>query len=208
LFSAYSNINTGINDLENVINRTSNVEECDRLVCLLAEKRTKFEKLLKYRDTLKDVGSEVLNVSRTLDKTRAVAELEESIKNSGEKSDKLKSLLLASGKLLSYKKDIGRAEEYLLKCSRVPELEKTYQELAVKYELLKNIEGMKEQYGTVNNYIEEGRKYLEKSGEDINRMSRDFVQRLRKAGKCPLCSNIIRNDDIERILKHYEEVHE
>jgi exonuclease SbcC len=71
---------------------------------------------------------------------------------------------------------------------------------------LNKYKNMREQPDTVENYIKEGKKYIEKNQKEIEISSSKYIEALKSAGKCPLCGSEISDSCLNDIIKHYGEV--
>ena len=86
-------------------------------------------------------------------------------------------------------------------------MEQFRDECREKLEKFKKLETLSKDYKERTDSIREGMRYLEERKPEINQLLKNYTSMLREKKVCPLCGSDIREEKLEDIIRHYEEVH-
>ncbi|MFZ5986891.1 MAG: AAA family ATPase [Bacillota bacterium] len=196
-----------IEDMNNVLKETDEVNYGINLIKAVYEKSLVYEKMKRAALVLNGIDKELEKARDILHKTEKIKNLDMLIKNIGDNDIRKTKLMAAADKLLSYDKEILKAKKIISVCDNAKEAQSLIDIIVEKSDLVLKLEASKESYSINVNYIKEGHKFLDTNKKEIESLLKGYVKLLREKGKCPLCDSVIGEDKLSSIIRHYEEVH-
>ncbi len=205
-------LNTNYRSLENdrsklleQIDKTKNIEYCENILNLIYEKKEKYDKLEKAYFVFKKLNNEISNLENVLKNTVNFEKQEELFKDLSLKKEKHEKYLLLSKQIARLDKEISEIKNANISkfsfekgtnyINRIEEISSKLQKLKhlkkIELELEKN--------------INEGVEFIKKNSKEINIMLKKYSEYLKAMGKCPLCSSLISDEKINKVIQIYQE---
>ncbi|MCX7921810.1 MAG: AAA family ATPase [Clostridia bacterium] len=200
------NVQSEIVHTVKVMHKTENIDKGYILLDDIKNKLTKLNKIIYYNGLKQSVIKELEHISSTIEQTRNIKSVVDTAASIEEKVSKIKILVDIQRKLEIINQDIEKGKYYLIKYKNVEMCEEQLTDIHKKKELLQKLEEAKRQYQINTNFILEGNKYIQNNKNDIANFIKEYIDLLKKVGKCPLCNSEISGIKIKEIIKEYEEV--
>jgi exonuclease SbcC len=195
-----------MNVLSRVIEKSSHLDECACILNNIIMKEKSLEKLAALKASLDRLNREINDTGRQLKTTENADALEHIIKLAEEKKDKAERIAVNLKALKEINKNFEELNKILCQTGNIDKLSQCISDIINKTDALNKYKNMREQLDTVENYIKEGKKYIEKNQKEIEISSSKYIEALKSAGKCPLCGSEISDSCLNDIIKHYGEV--
>ncbi|NLP14602.1 MAG: AAA family ATPase [Clostridium sp.] len=203
----YSDVTKRAGEIEKVMEQTTKVSEGKEILGVIFEHSAKFDRLKKIQTELIKINRELGRAKGILEKTKDIENLELIIKRIRD-SVLIESKLAPTAKrLLSIEREIKRLKAVISSYENVRESQSLILLAGEKLENLKRLETLNKDYKEKIDSIREGMRFLEEKKTEINRLLKDYTTVLRQKKVCPLCGSDIKEEKLENIIRHYEEVH-
>lgn len=203
----YYDVTGKIEEIEKVMEQTARVGEGRQILNYTIERSLKYDRLKKIQTELTKVNGELDRAKRILEKTKDINNIELMIRKIGDSVLKESRIAPAAERLLSIDTEIKRLKVHIESYENVRKSQSLLILAEEKLEKLKKLETLSKDYKERTDSIREGMRYLEERKTEINQLLKNYTTMLREKKVCPLCGSDIREEKLEDIIRHYEEVH-
>ncbi|HPD01396.1 MAG TPA: chromosome segregation protein SMC, partial [Acetivibrio sp.] len=203
----YFDVTGRINEMEKVMKQTAGVSEGREILEEIFERSLKFDRLKKIQAELTKVNSELGRAKGILEGTKDIKNLDMLIKRVSDSVLIESKIAPAAERLLSIEREIKRLKAHISSFENVKYSQNLILLAEQKLENLKRLETLNKDYKEKTDSIREGMRFLEEKKTEISQLLKNYTQELREKNVCPLCGSDIKEEKLENIIRHYEEVH-
>lgn len=197
-------VNLKLEKYDNIYKLEKNINDLGGIIEILEQYIERQKKLVQYKKNLEENEYSSSEIKNKLNTLNGITNCELSIKNAEIFSVKLSRLLNLKNKLDNLELEIKKTEEFLAKSSFINEGDNLLNRASDKSSVIKQFEICYKNYYEITKNIAEGNKFLESNKKETRKLLQEYIQLLKKQGKCPLCKSEISDSKINEIIEIYE----
>ncbi|MCX7843384.1 MAG: AAA family ATPase [Clostridia bacterium] len=193
-FADLEKLKTSINDAESLIKELEGLEA-----------KIKIVEVLKIK--LASISEGIEDMERIIARTERVKDAEIMLKQLELQIIRLKTVSRLKENRQKWIKEYEETENTMSKYAKIIKCEENLINIENKRQRLSVILSLYDNYTKINAGIKEGSRYLQNLELEMNKLSGEYLELLKRMGKCPFCNSIIDESKINDIIKHFGEGH-